>query len=96
MPVLKSKDEKNLIINCCCSCDEGIRFQVDKEDCDMYVVASYMSGNFYKEQAGCCKMFKEKMKKIWKIIRNKDFYYSEVCMTKEDFKEFKEYINSIE
>ena len=44
---------------------------------------------FYTQQ----RPFFEKLKKIWAIICNKDFYYSDIVMTKEDFKEFKEWIN---
>ena len=37
--------------------------------------------------------FFEKLKKIWAIIRNKDFYYSDIVLTKEDFKEFKKWVD---
>lgn len=36
------------------------------------------------------------MKKIWAIIRNKDYYYSEICMTRKDFETFREYINEVD
>lgn len=38
-------------------------------------------------------LFFEKLKKIWAIICNKDFYYSDIVLTKDDFKEFKEWVN---
>ena len=97
MAVLKSNDNTNLIISCKCGCDEGIRFQIDKDDHDMYAVATYLNGNFYTEQGETFwRVLRKKLKKIWAVIRNKDFYYSEIVMTKDDFKEFKEYVNSIE
>lgn len=40
-------------------------------------------------------VIKLKLKKIWAILRNKDFYYSEISMSREDFETFKEYINEI-
>lgn len=96
MATLKNKDGTELYIDCCCGCNEGIRFKVDKEDFDYYCFMTYTSGNFYKEQGETVLgVLSEKLKKIWAIIRNKDFYYSEVVMTKDDFDEFKEYINSI-
>ena len=52
-----------------------------------------MNGNFYKDQYGMLGILKEKLKKIWAIIRNKDYYYSDVVMNGEDFNRFKEYIN---
>lgn len=36
--------------------------------------------------------FKIKMRKIWCILRNKDYYYSDVILTKEDFAELKRYL----
>ena len=53
---------------------------------------TYTNGNFYNEQGSG---WRNKLKKIWAIIRNKDFYYSDVIMKKDEFIEFKDYINSI-
>ena len=50
---------------------------------------TYLSGNWYKEQAE----FIKKLKKIWAIIRNKDFYYSEIILNKKDWEEYKKWIN---
>ena len=98
MAVMKSRDGRHLSVDCECGCNDGFRIQVNHEDKDgLYFLASYTSGNFYKDQnATPWRTFTLKLKKIWRIIRNKDFYYSEICMTKEDFKEFQDYIQSIE
>ena len=99
MSVLRSEDKKELLIDCKCGCDEGIRFRIDEDsdDDDMYCIMSYTNGKFYGEQdEKVLRVLSKKLKKIWAIIRNKDFYYSEVCMTKDDFKEFKKYIDDIE
>ena len=96
MAALKNKDGTELYIDCHCGCNEGIRFRVNKDDFDYYCFMSYTNGNFYKEQCEkmWCVLYK-KLKKIGAIIRNKDYYYNELIMTKEEFNEFKEYINSI-
>ena len=88
MANLKTKDNSELTALCKCGCDEGIRIKIDTEFGD-YAYMTYLSGNFYKEQNG----FFKKLKKIWNIIRNKDFYYSEIIMSKEDFEEYKAWIN---
>ena len=89
MAVFKNLKDDELIISCKCGCDEGIHFKIhDYEDGD-YAFLTYTNGNFYTQQ----RPFFEKLKKIWAIIRNKDFYYSDVVMTKDDFKEFKEWVN---
>lgn len=96
MSILKNKNNTEFLVDCCCGCDSGIRFKIDKDDFDYYCFMTYTSGNFYREQGETMwRVFCNKMKKIWAIIRNKDFYYAEVHMNKAEFYEFKEYINSI-
>lgn len=92
MATFKSKDDKGMVVECKCGCDEGIRIKIEKEE-DYYAVLTYVSGHFYTEQDGFLKRFALKLKKIIAIIRNKDFYYSEVIISKDDFKEFKEFVN---
>lgn len=99
MAVLKNKDCTELYVDCCCGCDDGIRFKVDRfaDDLDYYCFMTYTNGNFYREQEdGVFGAIYKKLKKIWAIIRNKDFYYTEVTMTKDEFNEFREYINSVQ
>lgn len=94
MAILKSKDEKEMILTCDCGCDDGIHFQIDKDsESDLFFCMTYLSANWYKEQQHT---FWQKLKKIAAIIRGKDYYYSEICMTKEQFQEFQTYINQIE
>ena len=96
MAALKNKDGTELYIDCTCGCNEGIRFKIDKNDFDNYCFMSYTNGNFYVEQSNTvwgalCK----KLEKILAIIKNKDYYYSDVVMTKDEFEDFREYINAI-
>ena len=88
MAILETKDNKEIMILCKCGCDDGIRIKIDTEFGD-YAYMTYVSGNFYNEQNG----FFKKLKKIWNIIRNKDFYYSDIILSKEDFEEYKKWIN---
>ena len=88
MAALKNKDGNMMILTCKCGCDEGIRVEI-KEDYGDYCYQTYISGNFYKEQG----TLKEKLKKIWVIIHNKDFYYSDIVMTKEEWEEYKKWVN---
>ena len=97
MAVLKNKDGTELYIDCHCGCNDGIRVRIHKDDFDYYCFWTYTNGNFYTEQGETIfKTIRKKLEKIWAIIRNKDFYYSDVLMTKDEFNEFREYINSIE
>lgn len=90
--VLKSGDGKELIVSCRCGCDEGIHIKID-ESYEDFAYQAFTNGNFYKEQYGAFGILKVKFKKIWAIIRNKDYYYSDIVMSREDFHEFKKWIN---
>jgi hypothetical protein len=84
--------------------DSDIRWQIikfavsrDNEDNDFYCFMTYTNSKFYTEQCeGMWRVLCIKLKKIRAIIRNKDFHYTETFLTKAEFDEFKEYINSIE
>ena len=96
MAIMRSKDGKNLIVDCDCGCDEGLRIRINEFHEDSYAILSYVSGNFYKDQdLSFWQVFKLKCKKIWRILRNKDYCYSEIVISKEDFKELQEYIASV-
>lgn len=93
MAVMISEDKKDLIVTCECDCDEGIHLHINHEDEDCYGYQCFTNGNFYRDQYGILGTLKNKLKKIWAIIRNKDYYYSDIVMNKEDFEQFKRWIN---
>lgn len=96
MAILKNADGSEMLVDCCCACDNGIRFRIDRDDFDYYCFMTYTNGAFYREQDDTVwKVMFKKLKKIWAIIMNKDFYYAEVTMPRDDFEEFRKYINSI-
>ena len=97
MSVLMNKDKTELIITCNCGCNEAAHLIIDKEDPDYYAIACFMSGNWYRDQDDTIlRVIGRKLKKIWSIIRNKDYYYSDIIMRKSNFKILKNYINEIE
>jgi hypothetical protein len=88
--VFPSKDGKELIVTCNCGCDEGVHLMID-EDHDLYCM-TYVNGNFYRDQYGAFGILRKKLSQIWAIIRNRQFCYSEVIMTRDEFCEFKDWI----
>lgn len=90
MAVLKNFDGNELCVNCTCGCDEGIHIKIDKYNTFHYALLAFTNGKFYAEQDFG---FIKKLKKIWAIIRNKDFYYSEIILNKKDWEEYKKWIN---
>lgn len=99
MAVMISDDKKELIVTCKCGCQDTIHIKVDDKDkdSDYYAIQTYMSGNWYRDQDDTVlRCIGRKLKKIWSIIRNKDYYYSDVLMSKEDFQKYKEYVNQFQ
>lgn len=90
MAIFKNFEEDELIIKCKCGCDEGVHFKIDKdESTNDYAFLTYTNGKFYSEQP----RFISKLKKIWNIIKNKDYYYSDVIIDEDEFEQFKNWIN---
>lgn len=94
MALLISEDKKDLVITCDCGCGTAAHINISHElGEEYYAYQCFMNGNFYKEQYGLFRTLKNKIRKIWAIIRNKDYYYSDIVMTKKDFEQLKKYIN---
>lgn len=85
-----------MIVTCKCGCG-AVHLTIDtEEDDDYYAYQCFMKSNFYDEQYGMLGKLMDKLKKIWKIIRNKDYYYSDIVMNKEDFEQLKEILISFD
>lgn len=104
MSVLKSGDGKELIVSCSCGCDEGVHIIIDCDNTanninpedDTFCYVTCLNSNWYRDQEKkIWLVIWNKLRKIWDIIRNKDFYYSEILMTRRDFETFREYINGV-
>ena len=103
MSILKSSDGDELLVTCSCGCDSGVSIRLERDwwdaskpDNDTFAYCTILSGNWYKDQYQTIRyVLLQKIKKIWAIIRNKDYYYSEICMTRKDFELFREYINEV-
>ena len=92
MAVLKNFKNDELIVSCKCGCNDGIHIKINKkEDETDRAFIAFTNGNFYREQGSS---FIKKLQKIWAIIANKDFYYSDIVMTEKDFKEFTNWVVS--
>ena len=93
MAILISNDNKELIATCNCGCEDSVHIKVENISDDYFAFVSYMNGNFYTDQNSCFTTLKNKIKKIWSIIRNKDYYYSDIVLTKKEFEDFKQFLN---
>lgn len=100
MAVLYDKDKRELMVTCRCECENSLHIKVDKNWYNPNSGAAvawmaYTNGNFYRDQQGVLEIFKKKVKKIWAIVRNKDIYYSDIIMNREDFEQFREFVSNV-
>lgn len=86
-----NKDKDTCVLSCGCGCGDSVQLSVeyDNEFSGSYFYHTLLDSSWNFEQQGWMWRFK----KIWAILRNKDYHYSEICMTKKEFDEYKEWIN---
>lgn len=93
-----NKEKNAFYINCACGCEEALTFRIvppyDEKDTD-YAFITYSRGSFYAEQNTILDRIYKKLSRIWAIIRNKDYYYSDIILTKEDFNQFVDCLNGV-
>jgi hypothetical protein len=95
MSVLMTKDKKEIIVTCKCGCMDAFHVKIyEEEDMDYYGFLCFMKADFNTEYDKTpWRAFKVKMKKLWMILRGKDYCYSDTIMTKAEFEQFKAYVN---
>lgn len=90
---------KDFLVTCHCGCQEGMEFRFVKEKDDDINTTDYFielcTSEWGTEQDHGIGRIKYVLKKIWRIIRGKDFYYSEIMLTSEQWNEFKTKINEV-
>ena len=90
MAVLKNFDGNELCVNCTWCCDEEIHIKIDKYNTFHYALLAFTNGKILDAYDFG---FIKKLKKIWAIIFNREFYYADICMTENEFHQFKTWIN---
>lgn len=84
---------KEFIKFCKCGCGNGIVLQFEKEGGELYL--QLMSDNFYLMQSKGKMSIKEKLKRIWCIIANKEYGYFDILMNRDDVEEFKKFVANL-
>lgn len=91
---MKDKNNESCALYCSCGCTDGVILKVDKDDDWNTIELSLVSDNFYLHSQNKIS-FKDKLKRIWNIIKNEEYYYFDIMIEEEDLKEFKEFVNNI-
>ncbi len=75
---------------CKCGCGNGVVLKFDNEDNEFSL--QLVSDSFYFRQDKGKMSFKEKLKRIWYIIRGKEYCYFDILIDKNELQEFKEFV----
>lgn len=78
---------------CKCGCGNGVILKFDNEDDELSV--QLVSDNFYSIQNKGKMSIKEKLKRIWYIVRGKEYCYFNILIDKNELHEFKEFITRL-
>lgn len=84
--------KKNEYVTFCkCGCCNGIILKADKED--EVLSLQLVSDNFYVLQNKMT--IREKLRRIWYILINKEYCYFDIFINKKELEEFKEFIANL-
>lgn len=94
--IMTNKEKDTVALYCSCGLDEGVLLKVEKwnDDVDGLEI-SLVSDTFYLNHYAKTKRFKEKLKRIWTILKGEEHYYFNIYVEPGDIKEFKEFVNKI-
>lgn len=89
MSVFTTENDNEIIIECGCGCGEGVLLSVCKDDSEYYFYQMVLDARWNTERYGLLWKFK----KLWAVLWNKDYLYSEAALTKDEFQKFKDWMN---
>lgn len=98
--IMTNKEKDTVALYCNCGMTDGVFLKVEKDQRKAFGIngidISLVSDNYYLEQYySKTKKFKEKLKRIWNIIKGEEYYYFNIWVDPEDIKEFKEFVAQI-
>lgn len=86
-------NNKDFITFCKCGCGNGVVLQLEKEGDELYL--QLVSDNFYLMQSKGNMSIKEKLKRIWCILANKEYGFFDIFMDRDDIEKFKEFVTNL-
>lgn len=92
--VINGKDRNYKTMFCKCGCGNGVILKTDN-DKDLGVSLQLVSDIFYSGHNNGRYSFKEKIKRIWYIIKGKEYRYFDIFITPKELQEFKEFVSRL-
>lgn len=102
MAVFRTENGKEMIVICGCAgghgCGNSFRLRAERDEDGSWYIMTYMNNDWRRlmESRNIFQVIGRKLKKIWFIIRGKDYYYSDIVMDEIEFESFREYINGLQ
>lgn len=91
----ENETEKMVIDTCNCGCGSVFHITRTTDDPEEYYISLH-SSNWYSESTSAWDKFKTKMKRLWCVLRNKEYLYMDVCLTPQEFKEFTQKLEELQ
>lgn len=91
--IYTNKENDELIINCDCGCGFGLLWKAtkfDEEDEQYFVYLTEHS--WYAKQTGRIKPY---FNRLWKALRGKEYYLTELVMSKNEVAEFSGFLRRL-
>lgn len=79
---------------CSCGCADGVVLKYEKGDGEAWL--SLVTDMFSVEQGNFIRRLIEKCRRIWSVIRNKEYSYFGIWIKKEELQEFKDFVSKME
>lgn len=91
--IFTNKKDDELIITCNCGCGNGLHWSAgswdaDGEDCYLSLVEM----NWYAMQRSRIKSY---FRRLWKALRGKEYYLTEMILKKAEVEEFAAFLNQL-
>ena len=88
---MKDENNKCCSLYCKCGCDDGVVLKAEKDEEFGYELM-LVTDSYYAMQNKRTLSFKEKIKRILKILRNEEYCYFSIYMDDKELEEFKDFI----
>lgn len=88
---MKKKNE--FFIQCNCGCHNGLIFTWEDDVESLWI--NVVESKWYSEQQGVLKRIKEKLRRLWFVLRGKEYSLFEMVVEDNKLEEFKEFVASL-
>lgn len=84
-------NKKYTTMFCTCGCGDGVVLRADHNK-NIGISLQLVSSNFYSGCNNKRDSIKEKIKRIWYIICEKEYCYFDILIDKDELQEFKQFV----